>query len=179
MSNIFHNCCNITDRMYKGVGGRMGGGWVVGVGGQPKVGYSFQQDCLEVPRVQAVLVISLDEPGWPTRRVTIIGMNIRPMPPIWCPPWPIVQSWLHMVGKPALEKQTSQLILSMQQCTGSVWVLSAGPITRNRPSVIIWSVFQYTVTYYISMVMASHQTFLVKLIYHLVHYPTKDLRRRL
>ena len=34
------------------------------------------------------------------RRLTNTGVNIRPMPPIQCPPWvPLSQSWLDMVGK--------------------------------------------------------------------------------
>ena len=49
--------------------------------------------------------------------------------------------------KPALEKQTSQLSLVMQQCMDSAWVwLLAGPIKCNWPSVTLWSVFQYPVT---------------------------------
>ena len=44
-------------------------------------------------------------------------------------------------AKPALEKQTSQLVLSIQQCTGSVWVrLLAGPIKWNRPSATFWPI---------------------------------------
>ena len=39
--------------------------------GKPEAGYSLQQDCLEVPCVQQVLVISPDKPGWPKRHVTI------------------------------------------------------------------------------------------------------------
>ena len=54
------------------MGGR-GIGWVVGTGGQPEVGYSFQQDILEVPCVKEVLVISPDKPGGPKRRVTTQG----------------------------------------------------------------------------------------------------------
>ena len=46
-----------------------------------------QQDCLEVPCVQEVLVISPDKPGWLKRCVTNTGVNIRAIPPIWCPPW--------------------------------------------------------------------------------------------
>ena len=38
---------------------------MVGEDGQQKAGYSFQQDCLEVPCVQEVLVISPDKPGGP------------------------------------------------------------------------------------------------------------------
>ena len=51
-------------------------------------------------------------------------------------------------AKPALEKQTSQLSPVMQQCMDSarVWLL-AGPIKCNWPSVTLWSVFQYPVTY--------------------------------
>ena len=52
-------------------------------------------------------------------------------------------------AKPALEKQTSQLSPVMQQCMDSAWVwLLAGPIKCNWPSVTLWSVFQYPVTYY-------------------------------
>ena len=127
--------------MYKGVGGvgwvvRAGGvgggdGWVVGTGGQPEMGYSFQQDCLEVPCVQEVLIISPDKPGRPKRHLTNTGVNIRPISLIWFPPWaPLSQSWLHMVWKTSSRKADySQLGLSMQQCTGNIWVwLSAGPI---------------------------------------------------
>ena len=53
-----------------------------GVGGQPEAGYSFQQDCLEVPCVQEVLTISPDKPGGPKRCLTNIGVNIKPIPPI-------------------------------------------------------------------------------------------------
>ena len=60
----------------------MGGG----AGGQPEAGYSFQQDCLEVPCVQEVLVISPDKPGGPKRRLTNTGVNVRPIPLIWCIP---------------------------------------------------------------------------------------------
>ena len=49
--------------------------------------HSCQQDRLEVPCVREVLVISPDKPGWPKRRVTNTGVNIRPIPPIWCSPW--------------------------------------------------------------------------------------------
>ena len=64
--------------------GRVGGEggwveWVVGVGGQPEVGYSFQQDCLEVLCVQEVLVISPGKPGGPKRHLTNTGVNIRPI----------------------------------------------------------------------------------------------------
>ena len=55
--------------MYKGVGGResrVDGG----AGGQPEVGYSFQQDCFKVLCVQEVLVISPDKPGGPKRHLT-------------------------------------------------------------------------------------------------------------
>ena len=48
--------------------------------------YIFQQDRLEVPYFQEVLV-SPDKPGWPKRRVTNTVVNIRPIPPIWCSPW--------------------------------------------------------------------------------------------
>ena len=66
---------------------------MVGAGGQLEAGYSFQQDCLEVPCVQKVLVISPDKPGWSKRCVTNTGVNIRPIPPIWCPSWaPLSQS---------------------------------------------------------------------------------------
>ena len=70
----------------RGLGGWEGVGWVVGEGGQLEVGYSFQQHCLEVPHVQEVRVISPDKPGGPRRRVTNTGVNIRPIPLIWCPP---------------------------------------------------------------------------------------------
>ena len=51
-------------------------------------------------------------------------------------------------AKPALEKQTSQLSPVMQQCMDSAWVwLLAGPIKCSWPSVTLWSVFQYPVTY--------------------------------
>ena len=40
---------------------------------QPEAGYSFQQDCLEVPFVQEMLVISPDKPGGPKRHVTNTG----------------------------------------------------------------------------------------------------------
>ena len=51
-------------------------------------------------------------------------------------------------AKPALEKQTSQLSPVMHQCMDSAWVwLLAGPIKCNWPSVTLWSVFQYPVTY--------------------------------
>ena len=53
-------------------------------------------------------------------------------------------------AKPALEKQTSQLSPAMHQCMDSAWVwLLAGPIKCNWPSVTLWSVFQYPVTYVI------------------------------
>ena len=58
----------------------------MGAGGQPEVGYSFQQDCLEVPCVQEVLAINSDKPGGPKRCLTYTGVNIRPIPSIWCPP---------------------------------------------------------------------------------------------
>ena len=61
------------DCMYKEVGKPEGVGWVVVTGGQLEAGYSFKQDCLEVPCVQEVLVISPDKPGGPTRRVTNTG----------------------------------------------------------------------------------------------------------
>ena len=101
--------------MYKGVGGQVGGG-------KPEAGYSFQQDCLEVPHVQEVLVISPDKPGGPKRRVTNTGVNIRP---IYLPSGALhgphcLSHDFTWSAKPALEKQTSQLGLSMQQCTGSV-----------------------------------------------------------
>ena len=71
------------------------------------------------------------------------GVNIRPMPPIKCPPWAsLSQLWLHMVGKPwpALEKHTSQLSLLIQQCMGSVRTYAcgyiAGAIKCNRPSAV-------------------------------------------
>ena len=51
-------------------------------------------------------------------------------------------------AKPALEKQTSQVSPAMHQCMDSAWVwLLAGPIKCNWPSVTLWSVFQYPVTY--------------------------------
>ena len=52
------------------------------------------------------------------------------------------------LAKPAVEKQTSQISSVMQQCMDSacVWLL-AGPIKCNWPSVILWLVFQYPVTY--------------------------------
>ena len=37
---------------------------------------ALRQDCLEVPCVQEVLVISLDKPGGPKRRHTNTGVNI-------------------------------------------------------------------------------------------------------
>ena len=81
------------------------GRWVVEVGGQPEAGYSFQQDCLEVSYVPEVLLISPDKPGGPKRCVTNIGVNIRPMSPVWCPPWaPLSQLCLHMVGKTSSRK---------------------------------------------------------------------------
>ena len=34
------------------------------------------------------------------RRLTNTGVNIRPIPPIQCPPWvPLSQLWFHMVSK--------------------------------------------------------------------------------
>ena len=65
--------------------GKSGG--MMRVGGQTEVGYSFQQDCLKVQCVQEVLIISPDKPGGPKRRFTNTRVNIRPIPPIWCPPW--------------------------------------------------------------------------------------------
>ena len=59
---------------------------MVGAGGEPETCYNFQQDFLEVLCVQEVLVISPDKPGGSTRRVTNTGVNIKPIPPIWCPP---------------------------------------------------------------------------------------------
>ena len=44
---LFHNHCNITDCVYKGVGGGQGVGWVVEVGGKLEAGYIFQKGCLE------------------------------------------------------------------------------------------------------------------------------------
>ena len=44
MSNFFHSDCNITDGMYKGVGGWFGGGGVAGVGGKPKAGQPYHQE---------------------------------------------------------------------------------------------------------------------------------------
>ena len=52
------------------------------MGEQPEVGYSFQQDCLEVLRVQQVLVIGPDKPRESKRHLTNTGINIRPIPPI-------------------------------------------------------------------------------------------------
>ena len=50
-------------------------------------------------------------------------------------------------AKPALEKQTSQLSPSIQQCMASVQVwLLAGPTKCNWPSVTLWSVFANVVT---------------------------------
>ena len=44
--------------------------------------------------VQELLVMGPDKPRWPKRRVTNTGMNIRPIPPIWCPLWvPLSQSF--------------------------------------------------------------------------------------
>ena len=55
-------------------------------------------------------------------------------------------TWL---AKSALEKQTRQLSLVLQQCMDSVWVwLLAGPRKCIRPSVTIRSVFQNPVTTY-------------------------------
>ena len=42
-------------------------------GGQLEVGYSFQQDCLEVPCVQEVLLISSDKAGGPKRHLLNIA----------------------------------------------------------------------------------------------------------
>ena len=43
--------------------------------------------------VQEVLVISPDKPGGPKGHLTNTGVNIRPIPSIWCPPWaPLSQS---------------------------------------------------------------------------------------
>ena len=54
-------------------------------------------------------------------------------------------TWL---AKSALEKQTRQLSLVLQQCMESVWVwLLAGPRKCNWPSVTFRSVFQNPVTY--------------------------------
>ena len=60
---------------------------MVGVDRLPEVGYSFQQDCLVVLYVSEVLVISPDKPEGPKRHVTSTVVNIRPIPPIRCPPW--------------------------------------------------------------------------------------------
>ena len=70
--------------MYKKVSGWEGVGWVGGsrVGGQPEVGYNFQQDCLEVLCVQEVLVIGPDEAKGPKSHLTNTGVFIKPIPPI-------------------------------------------------------------------------------------------------
>ena len=100
--------------------------------------------------VQEVLVVSSDMPRGPKRCLTNTGWLSDPYLPSGalhgphCPSCDFTCS-----AKPALEKQTSQLGLSMQQCTGSISVwLSAGP-KWNRPSVTFRSVFQYPVTYMI------------------------------
>ena len=53
---------------------------MLGAVGQPEVGYIFQQDCLEWPLVQEVLVIGPDKHREPKRRLTNTGVNIRPIP---------------------------------------------------------------------------------------------------
>ena len=55
---------------YKGMDSQEGGGVGGGGSGQPEVGYSFQQDYLEVLWVQEVLVISLDKFGGLKRHLT-------------------------------------------------------------------------------------------------------------
>ena len=128
------------DCTYKGVGRREGwGGWWAD-GGR----LYLPTGLLEHPLIQEVLVVSPDKPRGPTKCLTNRRVNIRPIAPIKCPPWvPIISVMIsHDLQKPALEEQTSQLSLLMQQYVNSVWVcLSAGPIKWNRPSVTFWSVF--------------------------------------
>ena len=50
---------------------------MVGVSGQLKAIYSFQQDYLEVPCVHEVLIISPDKPRGSKRHLTNTGVNIR------------------------------------------------------------------------------------------------------
>ena len=73
---------------------------------------------------------------------------------------PLSQSWLHMVRKlkPALEKQTSQLSLVMQQCTGNVWVwLLAASVMYISVVFPIYSHIQYTnIQYYQWSCIASY-----------------------
>ena len=75
------------DCTYKGVGGWEGDGVGGGAGGQLKMGYSFQQDCLEFLCVQEVLVISPGKTGGLKRRLTNAAVNIKQIPPTCCPPW--------------------------------------------------------------------------------------------
>ena len=90
-----------------------GGGWAAGV--------THQQDCLEVLWVQEVLVIGLDKPRGPKRHLTNAGVISDPYLPSSALHGPNQLShdftWW---AKPALEKQTNQLGLLMQQCMGSV-----------------------------------------------------------
>ena len=59
----------------------MGVGWAVeGVGKKPEAGITFQKDCYIC--VQEILIIGLNKPGGPKRRLTNTGVNIRPIPPI-------------------------------------------------------------------------------------------------
>ena len=97
--------------------GRVGGGgkWAAGGGLQPptgQLGGSMNPRSASHRRRQA---------RGPKRHLTNTGMNVRPILPIYCPPWARCLSheftWL---TKPAVEKQTSQLSLLVQQCMGSV-----------------------------------------------------------
>ena len=55
----------------------MGGGWAAGAGLYLLIGWFGV-----FIRVQELLVIGLDNPRGPKRRLTNTGMNIRPIPPI-------------------------------------------------------------------------------------------------
>ena len=56
-------------------------------GGQLEACYNFQQDCLEVPCGQEVLVISGLREGLRDACLTNTGVNIRLIAtPVWCPP---------------------------------------------------------------------------------------------
>ena len=150
MSNFFHNHCNITDCMYKGVVGWEGGG--VGGGGGWEAGGGLH-------RPTGLFGVAMS-PRSASHRPRHDWRALRDVSPTqgWISDPYLPSSALHgshclsrdftRSAKPCLEKQTSQLSPLMQQWTGSVWVwLLAGPIKSNWPNVRTWSVFQYSVTY--------------------------------
>ena len=86
----------------------------------------------------------------PRRYLTTTGVNFRPMPYIYCPPWALMsQSWIYMVGKTHSRKADQSEMVGNHTENGNYMSVSINWVTKIKYAWCDNLVgFQYPDTYY-------------------------------